>query len=235
MRTIQPFLLIGMLIIFLAGCENDPEGYYEGSQSVYFPDFSSNADSTTYSFLGSVHEFDTVFLHAKLMGYTKPHVQKMQIRVVEEKTTATEGKHFKQLADHYDFPPNSFDYALPIVLINHPDLDHSMLSLTIEIIESDDLTVAFENHASARIVFSNIVMKPAIWDQFLAPWFGAYSRVKHVVCMEIMGRPFPQTSFEFNLERNVWRNFGWLCNNYFRDNIVMDTDVNPPVRILPWF
>jgi hypothetical protein len=228
-------LLIILLAISIWACENEPAGFYEGKQSVYFPAFTINADSTVFSFLGSVRDVDTVFLDVKLLGYASPEVQRMAIRVIPEKTTAVEGVHFESIRQFYEFPPNRYDYKLPIVLKNHPDLDEATLALAIEIIDSEDLEVAFEDKSTARIVFSNIVMKPTIWDQYLAPWFGAYSRIKHIVCMEIMGQAFPQTVQEFNAERNMWRNFGWICNNHFRDNIVMDTDVTPPVRILPWF
>ncbi len=227
--------IIVVLAVSIWACENDPAGFYEGRQAVYFPAFSVNADSTVFSFLGSAKDVDTVFIDVKLLGYARPETQTMAVRVNPDLTTAVDGVHFESIRPYYEFPPNTYDYQLPIVLKNHPDLDETTVTLAIEIIESEDLEVAFMDHSRARIVFSNIVMKPAIWDQYLAPWFGAYSRIKHIVCMEIMGQAFPQTVQAFNAERNMWRNFGWICNNHFRDHIVMDTDVVPPVRILPWF
>lgn len=228
-------IFIALASLFLGSCENELDGIYHGEQAVYFPTFTENADSITFSFLGNPRQADTAFLDVKLLGHAQPNTQRMKLRVVPEKTTAVAGQHYQALPEFFDFPANTFDFQLPIVLLKHPDLDEGALVLAVEIIESDELLVAYKHRANARIVFSNVAMKPDIWDATLAPWFGEYSRIKHLVCMEIMGRPFPQTAVEFNLERNMWRNFGWICSNYFRDNIVMDTDVNPPTRILPWF
>ncbi len=227
-------ILLGFGLMFHA-CENELDGVYSGRQAVYFPDFTETADSITYSFLGKPGETGSALLRVRLLGHAQPHAQQVALRVVQEKTTAVEGQHYEALPAFYEFPANAFEYDIPIVLLRHPDLDEGTKTLALELVDSEDLTVAFADKAQARIVFSNVVMKPDIWDNVLAPWFGDYSRIKHIVCMEIMGRPFPQTAEEFNLDRNMWRNWGWTTSNYFRDNIVMNTDVDPPTRILPWF
>lgn len=224
-------ILLLVIIFGMLSCENELDGLYKGEQGVYF----MAPDSITYTFLGNPRQQDTAFFSVRLLGFSQPHAQKLKIRVVPEKTTAVVGVHYQQFPDEYEFPPNTFDYQLPIVLIKHPDLDEGSFTLAIELIKSDDLMIPYANRSKAQVVFSNIAMQPSIWNGTLAPWFGEYSRIKHIVCMEIMGRPFPQTVLEFNLERNLWRNWGWICSNYFRDNIVMNTDVDPPQRILPWF
>jgi hypothetical protein len=228
-------IFITAATMLLGSCENELDGIYHGDQAVYFPNFTATADSISFSFLGNPNEMDTVFLAVKLLGHARPTAQKMALKVVPEKTTAVAGVHYQALPAFYEFPPNTFDFMLPIILIKHPDLDEGNKVLAVEIVDGDDLKLAYTNRANARVVFSNIAMKPAIWDATLAPWFGEYSRIKHIVCMELIGRPFPQTALEFNLERNFWRNWGWTCSNYFRDNIIMNTDVDPPTRILPWF
>lgn len=223
------------LALMFYACENELEGVYSGQQAVYFPHFTETADSITFSFLGMPGETGTAFLTVRLLGHAQPHPQQVALRVVQEKTTAVEGQHFQALPASFEFPANEHEYDIPIVLLRHPDLDEGAKTLALELVDTEELVVAFPDKASARVVFSNVVMKPDIWDNVLAPWFGEYSRIKHIVCMEIMGRPFPQTAVEFNLDRNMWRNWGWICSNYFRDNIVMNTDVDPPTRILPWF
>lgn len=225
--------ILSSLVVF--SCENESGGVFTGSPAIYFSDFSDKTDSVTYSFIGKNKEFDTVFLNVRLLGYKLESPKKLRVRIVEEKTTAVAGQHYEALHQEYDFIPNTFDYKLPVVLKKHSDLNNSTFVLAVQLVESDDFKIAFADKANARIKFSNIIMKPGIWDATLAPVFGVYSKTKHQICMDIMGRPFPETLLEFNLERNAWRNFGWICNAYFKDNIVMDNDLVPPARILPWF
>jgi hypothetical protein len=222
-------------LLFFWACENELDGIYSGDQAVYFPYFTESSDSITYSFLGNPRDKDTIFLPLRLQGYVMDVPQRLQLRIVDAKSTAREGVHFEPLAAYYQFPANAFEYHLPIVLIKHPDLNHGPQVLALELAGTEELLVADLSRASVRIVFSNIAMKPDIWETILAPWFGDYSRIKHLVCMEIMGMPFPQSAVEFNLNRNMWRNWGMITSNHFRDNVVMNTDVDPPSRILPWF
>lgn len=230
------FFAIAIIFCLCAlSCENEPAGIYTGVPAIYFSDFSEVADSITYSFIGKNKDIDTVFINIRLLGYKLETPKKIKIKIINEKTTAIADKHYKALQQEYDFPENTFDYKLPVVLIKHSDLDNSAYVLALELVESYDFKIAFADKAKVRIFFSNIIMKPPIWDEILAPVFGVYSKTKHKICMDIMGRPFPETLNEFNLEKNVWRNFGWICNSYFKDNIIMDNDLVPPARILPWF
>jgi hypothetical protein len=229
------FAITILTCLVTLSCENESGGVYTGTPAIYFSDFSEKADSVTYSFIGKNKDIDTVFLNIKLLGYKQEVPKKVKIRIITDKTTAIAGEHYEALQEEYDFSPNSFDYNLPVVLKKHQDLDNSAYILALELLESEDFKIAFADKAKVRILFSNIIMKPAIWDATLASVFGVYSKTKHKICMDIMGRPFPETTQEFNLERNVWRNFGWICNAYFKDNIVMDNDLVPPARILPWF
>ncbi|PKP07340.1 MAG: hypothetical protein CVU10_07310 [Bacteroidetes bacterium HGW-Bacteroidetes-5] len=229
-------LLIGIIsCLLITSCENDIQGLYSGEHAIYFSEYNSTADSVTYSFIGKNREQDTVFLNVRLLGNMLTTPAKVVLRVVPEKTTAISGSHFEAIKPSYQFGLNTFDYKLPIILKKHADLNSGAFVLALEIVESEDLLVAFKEKSSVRIRFSNIFMKPSIWDATLAPVFGIYSKTKHAICMDIMGRPFPETLVAFNVERNLWRNFGWQCNAYFKDNIVMDNDLVPPARILPWF
>ncbi|MCK9305168.1 MAG: DUF4843 domain-containing protein [Bacteroidales bacterium] len=229
------FILTAIVSIVTLSCENESSKLYNGEPAIYFSNLYGEKDSVTYSFIGKNKELDTVFLNVKLLGYVQDTPKKIKVRLIPEMTTAVAEVHYTSLQQEYEFPSNTYEYQLPVIINKHPDLNDNLLIIALELIENDDFKIAFPNRVRARVMFSNIIMKPAIWDAILAPVFGVYSRTKHEICMDLTGRPFPETTQDFNIERNVWRNFGWLCNSYFADNIVMDNDLVPPVRILPWF
>lgn len=232
----QLFIIISVIAsVLLASCENDPQELFSGDEAIYFTNFTETADSITYSFIGKNREMDTVYLEVKLLGNMLETPKNFEVNVISEQTTAIEGDHYEALLPSYEFSTNSFEYQLPIILKRHSDLDNGAYVLAIELVENNDFEIAYSNMAKARIMFSNIIMKPSIWDATLAPLFGVYSKTKHAICMDIMGRPFPETDMEYNIDRNTWRNYGWECNAYFENNIVMDNDLVPPARILPWF
>jgi hypothetical protein len=235
MKKIFKLITVIMCCLSVYSCENDIKGLYTGDPAVYFSEYNSVADSTTYSFIGKNREMDTVFLNIRLLGNMLTNPAKVVVRVVPQKTTAKSGDHYEPLKPFYEFNTNSFNYKLPVILKKHSDLNSAAYMLALEIVESDDLLIAFKERSTVRIKFSNIFMKPTIWDATLAPVFGVYSKTKHAICMDIMGEPFPETLTQFNVRRNEWRNYGWKCNAYFKDNIIMDNDLVPPARILPWF
>lgn len=229
--TILFFAAAGLL---LSACQNDQKDFYTGAPAAYFSDFTAPADSLVYSFLGKPAQEAAVTLNVRLLGNELDAPRQLRLRVVPEKTTAQAGKHYQALPETFDLTPGAYNFELPVTLYKHSDLDQHSLTLTVEIVDDARMRLAFRDNARVRIVFSNIIMKPQIWDAVLAPVFGAYSKAKHAVCMDLMERPFPETKQEFDMERNQWRSLGWKCNEYFKENVVMDNEQDPPMRILPW-
>ena len=79
---------------------------------------------------------------------------------------------------------------------------------------------------------TNQLLKPAYWDVSPLPiYFGAYSQVKHLKCIEIMGHDFPLTQGELVNYGGVqaytyWMRAGRAVCNYYASHIEYDEKGN---------
>ena len=68
------------------------------------------------------------------------------------------------------------------------------------------------------------VVKPVYWDTYnMNAHFGAYSKKKHAIIVQLAERDFPESSKDYKSEMAFWQNFGiGELNNYFKENTVKD-------------
>ena len=158
----------------------------------------------------------------------------MNFRVVtEEGSTAQAGVHYEALKDNYIFPAHQPATVLPVVILKKgEELDHKTVLLKLRLETTTDLDVALPEKCYVRLLVTNQLLKPAYWDVSPLPiYFGAYSQVKHLKCIEIMGHDFPLTQGELVNYGGVqaytyWMRAGRAVCNYYASHIEYDEKGN---------
>ncbi len=223
-------VLLIMLAAGLYACSlNDPM-IYDEKPSVYFADFSDNADSLVYSFTTTAYDTATINLRVKLLGALIE--DRMYSVVINPESTAEEGKHFDALNDTYTYTAGQTTVNLPIHLNYSPDLDDNTVVLSISLVANDQMDLGYPDKITARILITNQLIKPVYWDYPFSLYFGVYSKVKHQICTDIMGHDFPLTLAEARFWNNsytaygYWMHAGRLAAVYFAKNKVYDENGN---------
>lgn len=234
---INIFLTLILVFGFFACEENDPKGY-NGNDAVYFQTNASNwseiKDSIEYSFAGKVADVDTVKLLVKLMGNVVNYDRKITPYIVSEKTTAQEGLHYESLKGSYILKADEMEAIVPLVVYNRDArLDEQSFSVTIALKPSDELSLGITKRTQVTVIISNILKKPEYFDRFyLNYYFGPYTRSKHEMMIQIVGKDFPETADEMNANFSFWQEACNYFNNYLKDNYpVYGSDGNV---IEPW-
>ena len=188
------YLLWIPVLCLLWRCNENDHMTWKSKGGVYFEDYSQEADSLQYSFRITGLERDTLQLTVKLQGALLDRPMNFRV-VTEEGSTAQAGVHYEALKDNYIFPAHQPATVLPVVILKKgEELDHKTVLLKLRLETTTDLDVALPEKCYVRLLVTNQLLKPAYWDVSPLPiYFGAYSQVKHLKCIEIMGHVFPLT------------------------------------------
>lgn len=223
------------ILFIVAGCSKNKMEVYQQKPAVYFASFTDQNDSLTHSLAGSLSEADTVYLTINLLGNKLSEDKEFSLAVNPATTNAIEGVHFEKLKEKYVFPKGVFNIQVPVILYKKDALlDSEYVSLGLTLKASDEMDAGYPAKLNARILFTNQLVKPVYWDALLSLYYGAYSRVKHNVCIHLQGVDFPATqalAIKAPYSYSFWMSYGRVACLYFTNNIVNDEYGN---RILPW-
>ena len=227
-QLIKPLFIILAALSF-GSCKKNQIIHYNEKPAVYFADFNVQ-DSMVYSFIGKSTTIDTLYLNIKLLGDEFSAGKKFKVQVDQSMTTAKEAVHYKKLEDYYTFPANTFDTKLPIIIYNTDEsLKTQFVTLTLTIESTDEINVGYPTQKNAHIIITNQLVKPVYWDSFLAIYFGEYSKVKHQICIQLMGNDFPTTmnaALAAPYGVAYLMSYGRTAAKYFIDHIVKDENGN---------
>lgn len=215
-------LYIISLIIVLSSCSENERLTYNDKSAVYF-----NADSIVFSFTMVKDDSAVMDIPVRLLGLQSENERKIFVRVTEN-SSAVEGKDYKSLNDYYILPANNYEMSIPLTLMCNTDLDTQHKVLELELLASDDFDIAFPSKAVYKISFTNQLIEPSYWDDKLYNYFGEYSKVKHQVCVDIMGHDFP---LKFDNNYQYYMRIGRAAALYFTINKVEDENGE---LIQPW-
>lgn len=218
----------------LFSCQKNESLIFDSKPGLYFG-FEDDVDSLTFSMLGSITDRDTVRIPLKIMGNAINYDGKFKLEVVESATTAQVGKHYTALSNSYIFEAGIFvkDFELE-VFKSDPDLEKESKSITLKIIESEDFGIGYTKNSIIKIMITNQIVKPVYWDMPLALYFGAYSKVKHNLIINILGHDFPLTldqAINPPYSFSYWMVGGRAVCQYVIENDVYDENNN---KIMPW-
>lgn len=184
------FAAFTVCLLAISSCTQNEILEYSEKPAVYFSDYSDTNDSLLYTFSVTQKEIDTMHLEVKLLGAMLKSDLKFKVKV-NNSSTAMPNSDYKPLEDFYVFPAQSAAMNLPIYIINSEKLQHETVTLNLSLIPTDELDLAYLDKVSARIIYTDQIIKPPYWDKFFFLYFGGYSKTKHRKAIEIMGHDFP--------------------------------------------
>lgn len=201
MKRLIHHCLPGLLLtVLLAGCSKSELTRYDqpGMVYIYKDYFSTSNDSTIYSFAirpSSLMQ-DTVKIPIRIMGEAGSSDRTVNVTVVKDSTTATEGKHYKILP--VMIKAGEYKSDIKVVLYKTPDLATGDVRLQLAIGESADFkpglpaTMPVNPRAGGSLQYfikwNDVLTKPSNWDTRLASSFGSYSKVKYLFIIQVTGR-----------------------------------------------
>ena len=247
--SVAPMFLF-LFALLLTGCkENKYEGF-ESEGSVYF---QTNADNwtivnagTNYSFAGKAIEQDTVWMQVNLLGTPVDHDRQFII-ATNEQNTAVAGKHYEAFKDTYVMKAGEMTAKVPVVIYNSEDIKTQLIRLSFSLIPTNDLGIGLQGRTDYYIDITSFLNKPSYWDEpwdpyagtawegyyiiCAADYWGPYSRVKHELCLEILGKDFPEDLMTL-LSDDYWYAANRYMSQYFAEHYpVYDENGN---IIEPW-
>lgn len=221
------YLLLLPVLCLLWQCSENDHMVWESKQGVYFSEYTSKADSLTYSFRITGLERDTVQMEIKLQGAILTAPKSFRI-TAGKASTAVAGVHYEALKESYIFPVGQSTMLVPVVILKQgEELDDKTVSLVLSIEATDELDVALPDRSNARLLITNQLIKPYYWDFPLSFYFGSYSQVKHLKCIEIMEHDFPLKESELMGYGGIsgytyWMRAGRAVCNYYASHTEYD-------------
>lgn len=225
------------LCSLLVGCQENEMNTFDNEGAVYFQlssDWNDMVDSVVYSFAGKIIEEDTLWLQVDLMGEAVNRDRALKLSVDAEHTDAIDGTHYAPLLPEYILPSGAYQMQVPIILYNKdPQLDNATFQLVLQLEPTKDLQLGLTERTKVRILLTAMLMKPSYYEDGLSYYFGAYSKRKHEICIQVLGMDFPATYEEFSNNWDFWVAAGSYMDNYFYENYpIIDPETNMPIE--PW-
>ena len=211
--------LLSFWLLFLLGCGND-NVMFDSKPCLHF-----DGDSTVFSWLRTPEVETTVYLPCLLVGQAPQTKLTFRLEVVAEESTAEEGVHYAAFPEFLEWPAHAFEYRIPVTIYQKdPRLVERFFKLKVRLLESDDLSVNYTANMEYALWMGAQVVKPVYWDTYnMNAHFGAYSKKKHAIIVQLAERDFPESSKDYKSEMAFWQNFGiGELNNYFKENTVKD-------------
>lgn len=226
MKNIIYLIVSGLWL--LVGCSHD-DLMFESKPNLYF-----DGDSTVFSWLRTQNEEETVYLPCKLVGQAPQESLTFSLEVISGESTAEEGLHYAALPTVFEWPAHAFEYAVPIVIYQKDvRLSERFFRLKVRLQGSGDLQVNYTGNKEYVLSMGAQVVKPVYWDAYnMSAHFGAYSKKKHTIVVQLAQRDFPESVKDYKSEMAFWQNFGiGELNTYFKEHSIKDENGNV---IEPW-
>ena len=162
------YLLVFVLPMWFVGCdENGDDGYYDGISRIYFGEETAHyglgfqpVEVTTYE----------VTVPVCILGDPASRDMKVQVKVDEERTTATENM-YNLLAEDVIIPKDSIRGYVKVLLL----------------VENEDFKLGLEERLETEITFSNYLEEPEWWSLWETIYWGPYHPLKYQKMIEYWG------------------------------------------------
>ena len=195
-RPIKTTFLVLAAVLMLASCAKEKELLFNQYAAVYV---DSNPDSTEYSFATSptTVTVDSVIMRFRIIGTASDKDRTINL-VPRAISTAKAGYHYK--IGKAVVKANEFSALVPVYVYRKPGLKDSTVLAIFDIQDNADLKAGYQKQRRFKLTISDVLTKPAIWDNAWFPYFGSYSEVKFRFLLSVTGRtnwtsfPFPGDS-----------------------------------------
>ena len=212
------YFILGLMILCWQGCSNEEEKLFSDTATIYFDLSDSQLEGIVYSFAKTTATEHVVEVPVEIAGYASDHDRKFLVKVDPERSTAVEGKHYKALEAYYTLPPGEFATSVPVTVMSEDRLlDSVEVCLTLQLLPEGDFVNRRSDRQEAEIRISNILQKPAIWDQVYGrKYFGPYSRTKYKLILEVC--KIDELPAWGHANRYKLMGLGMAMQNYFTEN-----------------
>ena len=96
------------------------------------------------------------------------------------------------------------------------------VSLILDIVPNADFDNGYTDRQKAKLVITNQLVQPSYWKMPLSLYYGAYSKAKHRLCIQIQGFDFPE-KLDYN-QISDYMSYGRMVYNYLLKTPVWDED-----------
>ncbi|UYQ92113.1 DUF4843 domain-containing protein [Chitinophaga horti] len=209
-------------VLFCACEKAAQEMTYDAPDNIYFDFLNRNTnvrtDSVSFSFaLFPEKGSDTIWLPVRISGNRDSVDRKFKLGVIDSATTAIAGTHYEALKSDYILPADSGTQQVPIILLNtDPALKTGSVRLKLKLVASDDFAPNVKGWDTAKVIFSNQLLKPSWWDAW-GGMLGGYSRIKHeLFFISTKATKLPDSPAEWEQIPRVLT-FGRILGGFLRD------------------
>lgn len=243
-------ILSALALLAAASCQQNSYEGFQNKGAVYFQTNETNwtkVDSViNYSFVGKTDDHDTIWLTVDLMG--DPSAADRHFRLATTAgNEATAGTDFEALKSEYTIKAGELQTRVPVVVCRTAALAEHSIRLALSLEPTDELDLGLAGRTRLSIVLSDFLQEPVWWNTPYDPYvgteyegqylvkaadsYGPYSRRKHELCIQVLGKDFPDDVMTF-LYDDYWAAAMKHMSEYFEENYPV-TDENGEV-IEPW-
>ena len=108
------------------------------------------------------------------------------------------------------------------VKVYDKQLENGDVSLILDIVPNADFDNGYTDRQKAKLVITNQLVQPSYWKMPLSLYYGAYSKAKHRLCIQIQGFDFPE-KLDYN-QISDYMSYGRMVYNYLLKTPVWDED-----------
>ena len=159
MRKTYILSCMSLLLAMLAGCSEESIGVYQGDNYIYFT--KASTDSTTFSFAydASLTEGD-VSLKLNLISRLEDRTRHFAVRLVEEESTAREGRDFSIDPQTCVVHPNDSIAYLSVHVMKDASLAGRSVKAVFEVVASEDFLPGIGRNQRANLVITDKLARP---------------------------------------------------------------------------
>lgn len=211
-------MVTGLCAAFMMGCTENERMRYENKPCVYFSSVTE-ADSIPYSFAAIIKDTATLSVPLKIIGEA---INKDRVIAFKEAPTSTAkaGVHYSLPETEVKVPAGEVVAEIPIKVYNK-ELNNGSVSLVLQLVPNADFDLGYNDRLTARVVITNQLVKPSYW-RILSIYYGAYSKAKHRLCIQIQGFDFEPKLRGAMIQ--TYMSYGRLVYNYLLKTPIWDEE-----------
>ena len=230
-RKILHTVLCSGLLVGLASCEKDLPVYdYPDNMLNFDVTISSETkepELTSYSFvyLPEDTERDTVWVTVKTMGFLSDENRPLELQqVASGGKDAEAGVHYVSFDDaglkskFYYIPGGAVEQRIPVVVLNDASLETESVNLYFTFKDNGYFRPGYPLYSEMHLNISNMLTKPAAWDDYADYFFDKYGPVKHKFMIDVTGLKWDNEFLETHLygEQGYLTYLAQLCDKELR-------------------
>ena len=219
MKNIYIRLLAAIAIVAgMAGCSENERMSFTDKPAVYFSTVT-DADSLSFSFAAVISDEGVVSVPVKIMGEAVDKDRMLSFDA-DPASTAKAGINYDLPKDPVVVPAGKVVTEIPITVYNK-NLDAGDVRLVLRLIPNSDFNLGYADRLAAKVVITNQLVQPSYW-RILSIYYGAYSKAKHRLCIQIQGYDFPPKLDSKKVQE--YMSYGRLVYNYLLKTPIWDEE-----------